>query len=489
MTAAVVSDASCNDNNGEATATAAGGTAPYTYIWSNGVQETVYGNSTITGLVAGAYQVTVRDANGCEAVDGVMIRDLGGLTAIVDMHTDVSCNGGSDGAISITVTGGTGPGTYIYDWDSYNNGGYASTDEDIMDIPAGLYEVVIYDGNGCRAELKNIEITEPDVLLVEEVDNQDVTCHGYSDGSVTVNATGGTSPYRYDWLTIAGADNGPVQNLLTAGSYTIVVTDANGCVVTTVVTVLEPTKLTAMVPATMDVTCYGGNDGTATVSAIGRHGAVPVSVELRLDGQDGHGLDQPVSYTVLVMDANGCTTTVEGVVINEPATPVQVTIDKLTDPSCEGDVDGTLRATATGGSGGWTYLWSNGQTLAEIGGLSAGTYSVIARDAKGCEATATMVLTDPKGLSASVAGLHGCDLLRRQRRDGDDSGERRHSDLYLPMVSQRGRPDDSHRDRLACRTAYGGSDRCQQLQGAGTGDDRSAHGSDCHNGGGERGAM
>ncbi len=330
-----------------------------------------------------------------------MIRDLGGLTAIVDMHTDVSCNGGSDGAISITVTGGTGPGTYLYDWDSYNNGGYHSEIEDIKDIPAGLYEVVIYDGNGCRAELKNIEITQPDQLVVEETDNQPVNCFGESNGSAAVAASGGTAPYTYDWLGMGDADDDARQTGLAAGNYTIQVTDANGCEEIINVIITQPAQLTgvASVPADGHVSCFGGNDGEATVMVTG--GTEPYTYEWSNGSSDKTATGLTFgSYHVVVKDANGCMVTSNIVDILQPESPVQVVIMATIHPSCEGHVNGSATANAIGGVAPYTYLWSNGQTGATATGLTAGTYLVTATDANGCEATTSVVLNDPNGLTA-----------------------------------------------------------------------------------------
>ena len=388
VTAEVLKDASCNQNNGEAKATAAGGTGPYTYQWSHGIQLTTYGSSTITGLTSGSYQVTVRDANGCEAISGVMIKDGGMITAIVDMHTDVSCHGGSNGAISISVSGGTGPGTYIYDWDS-SPGGYASADEDIMNIPAGLYEVVIFDGNGCMAVLKNIEITQPDKLVVEEADNIPVSCQGGQDGSATVLATGGTSPYIYDWLAISGASNGPVRNGLSAGIYTIEVTDANECMVSTVITITEPQALTASATVTANVSCFGGSDGKATVTVFG--GTQPYTYEWSNGSTDKTvtGLVQG-TYSVVVKDANNCMVPSNMVNITQPASAVQVNITSTTSPSCAGNINGSATALASGGVGPpYDYRWSNGQTTATAINLTAGTYIVTATDANKCVASAS----------------------------------------------------------------------------------------------------
>ena len=236
----------------------------------------------------------------------------------------------------------------------------------------------------------------------------DVTCNGENDGTITINMQGAPWPFRIEWtdddLTDVAVLNSYIYFLpaLGPGTYSAIVTDGNGCSVTRSVTITEPTVLTASSTATTGVSCFGGNDGTATVSAYG--GTAPYSYlwSTGSTSKTATGLSEG-TYSVLVMDASGCTTSVESVIIDEPATPVQVSIDVLNTPSCEGDRDGELQATASGGSGGWTYLWSyQGATVDHITGLPAGTYTVIARDVKGCEATATVVLVDPTGISALI---------------------------------------------------------------------------------------
>ncbi|MBK8492610.1 MAG: HYR domain-containing protein [Saprospirales bacterium] len=395
-----VTPADCLGNeDGSATVIAAGGSFPYDLYWSNGtIQTNVFGPQTVGGLTAGGYTVTVVDNNDCEAQVSFLITDPNGLTAFVDSQEDVSCFGGNDGEISITVEGGTAP--YTYDWDGSN--GFNSTSEDISGLEAGTYTVVITDANGCQYTIGSIEVDQPTQLVVEEVDNNSASCHGAKDGSATVVATGGTTPYTYDWLGIGGVNNGPTQAGLGEGTYTIVVTDANGCTASINVYIAEPAQLTVSATNEGNVSCFGGNDGMASASASG--GTAPYHY-LWNNGKT----DQLVmglaagAYTVTVMDANGCMAVSNTITITQPATPVQVTIDIIENPSCEGDVDGILEAQATGGVAGYTYAWSNGQTGSTATGLSAGTYTVTATDANGCEATATMVLTDPTGVEAYIS--------------------------------------------------------------------------------------
>ncbi len=309
------------------------------------------------------------------------------------------------------MTAAVPEGVTVTYYDSYShaqNGTEPLDKDSYLSTTANVWARVA-NGDCYGIDIVELVVYTPGTINLEATD---VTCNGDTDGKLTINMQGAPYPFSIVWIE-GGLTNVDIPDSytyqwpgLSAGVYTAVITDGNGCNVTRTATINEPPALVASVnPATIThVSCFGGSDGTATVSASG--GTAPYLYLWSNGSTDktATGLAKG-TYTVLVMDANGCTTTVEGVVINEPATPVQVMIDKLTDPSCEGDVDGSLRATATGGSGGYTYLWSNGQTLAEIGGLSAGTYSVIVKDSKGCEATATMVLTDPNGLSASVSGF------------------------------------------------------------------------------------
>jgi hypothetical protein len=183
----------------------------------------------------------------------------------------------------------------------------------------------VSDVNGCEA-IVTVEIDGPTELVVEEVDNNGVSCAGGNDGSATVVATGGTSPYSYDWLGIGGSDDGATQAGLTAGTYTIEVSDANGCTATIIITITGPAEaLSATASVLSEVSCNGGADGTATVVVTG--GTSPYSY-LWSNGSTDQTVTGLVAgtYTVTVLDANGCVVTADAISITEPATPVMVEI-------------------------------------------------------------------------------------------------------------------------------------------------------------------
>ncbi|SFD39187.1 SprB repeat-containing protein, partial [Algibacter pectinivorans] len=206
----------CNGGaNGAATVTATGGTAPYTYAWSNGAT-----TATITGVTAGTYNVTVTDANGCTSDTSVTITEPTALVASASVTSNyngsqISCHAAADGEATAAGTGGTAPYTY-----SWNNG---ATTASITGVTEGVYTVTITDVNGCT-DNASITITEPTALSASIASQTNVTCNGVANGSATVTATGGTaSPYTYTWSN--GATTASITGV-TAGTYNVTVTDA-----------------------------------------------------------------------------------------------------------------------------------------------------------------------------------------------------------------------------------------------------------------------
>ncbi|MBK8845181.1 MAG: SprB repeat-containing protein [Bacteroidetes bacterium] len=208
----------CNGaSNGTINITASGGTTPYGYVWSNG--------STIqnqTGLAAGTYTVTVTDANGCTKTLSQTVTQPSTLDVIISNFTNVGCNGASNGTINITASGGTTP--YGYVW---SNG---STIQNQTGLAAGTYTVTVTDANGCTKTASQI-LTQPSTFDVIISNFTNVGCNGASNGTINITASGGTTPYGYVWSNGSTIQN---QTGLAAGTYTVTVTDANGCTQTVV---------------------------------------------------------------------------------------------------------------------------------------------------------------------------------------------------------------------------------------------------------------
>lgn len=369
---ASATDVSCNGgSNGTASASASGGSAPYSYAWNNGGT-----SSTIGGLTAGSYSVTVTDVAGCSSVASVNVGQPSALVANAS-STDISCNGAADGSASVSVSGGTAP--YSYSW---SNGGSGSS---VSGLSAGTYNVTVTDVNGCSAN-GSVTVTEP-AALSASASGSDALCNG-GNGSVSLSVAGGTTPYSYNWSNGSTAAN---LSSVSSGTYSVTVTDANGCTATASASVSEPSALSASASST-NVTCNGGNDGTASGSASG--GTAPYAYTWS-NGGSGTSISSlsAGSYALTVTDANGCTATTS-VSVGQPSA-ISLNISAV-DATCE-TADGSASASVSGGTAPYSYSWSNGGSSSSISGLAAGSYSVTVTDANGCTASGSATVIEDCG--------------------------------------------------------------------------------------------
>jgi len=378
-------------NDGTATATISGGTAPYTYLWNDALAQT---SQNASGLIAGTYKLIVTDANDCTASASVTITEPTQLVATIS-GTDVKCFGGNDGTATILASGGTLP--YAYLW----NDPAAQSASTANGLKIGTYQVTVTDANGCTISA-TITINQP-TLLTASVSKTDVNCFGGNDGTATVSAVGGTVSYTYLWND-ALAQTTSTANNLKAGNYQVTVTDANGCTVSSSVTINEPSNALTALISSSDVKCFGGNDGTAAVSVSGGTASYTYlwSDSSAQTTSTANGLKAGI-YQVVVTDANGCTTSAS-VTINEPLL-LTATITG-TNVKCMGGSDGQAVVSVSGGTTNYTYLWNDlaAQTSSTATGLKAGVYQVVVTDAHGCTATASVTITEPPLLTASISG-------------------------------------------------------------------------------------
>ncbi len=380
-------DVTCDGGaDGSVSVLASGGTGALSYTLMPGA--ITNGTGTFNGLAAGDYTVEVTDANLCGPVvsSTLTIASPPAITIDNTNTTDVTCNGGTDGQIEITATGGTGVLTYTLQPAAVSN-----TTGIFAGLAAGSYTVEVTDENGCGPVVSGtIDITEPAGVTIDNVAFTDVTCSGASDGTITVTASGGVTPYDFTLQPANITNNTGSFTGLAAGTYTVEVAEANGCgpVISSPVTISDATLIVVTAPVTTDATCTGADDGTLSVTASGGTGVYTYTIQpLGLSNSTGvFNSLAPGTYTVDVEDSNGCTVTSADGTIAEPA---GVVIDNtaITDATCPGGTDGQITVTASGGTAPLTYTLQPGAVVNSTGifaGLAPGTYSVDISDANGC---------------------------------------------------------------------------------------------------------
>ncbi|MDD2637147.1 MAG: SprB repeat-containing protein, partial [Bacteroidales bacterium] len=375
--------------DGSATVTPGGGDGNYTYLW-NDTQNT----STATGLCAGTHTVTVYDGNGCSAVATVTIIEPDALTLSI-VGTDVICNGNCDGTSTVTPTGGVAP--YTYSWSNTQTSPIATN------LCPGTYIVTVRDVNGAQ-ETASITISQNPVVTATISNNVNVTCNGGSDGAATVIPGGGTGTYTYSWSN--GQTTATITNLI-AGTYTVTVYDGNMCEAIASIDITQYPTLTASINSTVNVTCNGGSDGSATVTPVGGTGSYTYLWSNTQTTATANNLSAG-PYTVTVYDGNLCQATATVNITEYPA--VSASITNSNNVTCNGNSDGSATVFATGGTGTYTYFWSNTQATATLTNVPAGTYYVTVTDGNNCEFTLETTITQPEplGLTLNISNMVSC---------------------------------------------------------------------------------
>ena len=384
---------------GSATASAAGGTAPYTFSWNT---SPVQIGATASNLAAGTYTVTVTDTKGCTTTaQATITQPQAALAAQISAQTNVSCFGNTTGSATVTPGGGTSPYTFSWSTNPVQTGATATN------LTAGTYSVTVTDASGCTTNA-HATITQPAAALSASISGQtNVSCFGNGTGSATASAAGGTAPYTFSWNTIPAQTTATASNL-TAGTYTVSVTDAKGCTTNAQATITQPAAaLSASISGHTNVSCFGNATGSATASAAG--GTAPYTFSWNTIPAQTTATASNLtagSYTVSVTDAKGCTTNAQAT-ITQPAAALSASISGHTNVSCFGNATGSATASAAGGTAPYTFSWNTipAQTTATASNLTAGTYTVSVTDAKGCTTNAQATITQPAAaLSASISG-------------------------------------------------------------------------------------
>ena len=367
---------SCNGfTNGSITASVDNGDDDddYSYAWSNGAT-----SATIQGIGAGTYSVTVTDNDdGASGTASATLTTSSGINATAS-QTD-AC---SSTNVGLTVSGGDG--MYMYSW---SNG---ATTQNLTNPAPGQYCATVTDGSGC-SDVACVTVVAP---LEVDVFATILSCANFCDASVTALVSGGTAPYTYLWNT---GSTGPVLPNVPLGTYTVTVTDGNGCTTVGSATVTAPDLLEANVTTT-NPDCGTGLTGSATVMGSGGVAPYTYAWSTGATTQMITGLSTG-SYSVTITDQNGCTATEAFNIISQGDITVSVT---GTDSANCDDPSGTATASATGGTGPYMYMWSNGATSASLTNLAAGTYGVTVTDANGCQGSGSVTIGGIGGLNIAI---------------------------------------------------------------------------------------
>lgn len=374
----VATDETCSNGFGSVDISITGGQAPITFVWSNGPT-----TEDISNLSSGTYDVVVTDNNGCQATTQAVINSSAGSLAITQpIVVDESCSSG-DGSINISVTGAANPITYLW-----SNG---ATTEDVSSLSAGNYTVTVTDGNGCSTNGNYTVSNTGTSLAISNATVSDEYC-GSGSGSITVTPTGGTAPYNYVWSN--GGTTATIDNL-SAGSYSVVVTDGSGCQVNGSYAVGNDAGNLVATGVVTDENCGDGLGGI-DVTTVGGNMPLTFAWDSGDNTEDLSNISAG-SYNLVVTDNFGCTANYNGTVTNITG-GLTVSIASITDENC-GLADGAVDATVTG-TGIISTVWSSGQTTEDISGVAAGVYTLTVTNDVGCIATADATVANQTGTLA-----------------------------------------------------------------------------------------
>ena len=364
-----------------------GNNGSYSYLWSNSAV-----TQDLNGLGAGSYTVTITDAGGCTITNGPnTITSIGTPSASIVNTNNILCNGVSNGSVDINVVGGTGPYTYL--WSN------SRTTEDVSGLAAGTYSVTVTDAISCFTSIGTINITQPALITASGI-SSNVSCNGAANGAINITVNGGTSGYNFNWG--AGLATEDISGL-SAGNYTVTITDANNCVATQSFTVTQPTVLSASASST-GVSC-AGNDGTANTTING--GTAPYTVNWS-NGATGIALSGLAAgnYSTTVTDFNGCISSVSVTVSNLCTSCSISATASSANVSCFAACNGSATATPTSGTAPYSYSWSDAGTGAVRNNFCSGNYTVTITDNAGCTNVQTVSIGQPAALSANASSSY-----------------------------------------------------------------------------------
>ena len=402
ITTDLFQDMQCfGSNDGIINVTLSGGLGNYAYNWTK--DGTPFSTQEdINGLEEGTYILVVEDlgTNACTVSQTFTITEPAELFVSLDSKTDVLCFGDATGTIDINVSGGIAPYQFLWTHSS----GTTYTSEDLNNLPAGIYNLIVTDANSC-AETLQIELTQPDDILFNTT-KTDISCYDYNDGSITINPTGGVTPYNITWSDLG---NGTSRTNLAPGIYTATIVDAVGCVSSESIEIIDAPIFSLQGSTATNISCFGANDGSISLTITG--GVEPLQLQWNDDPSAGIQRNNlgPGIYDVVVIGADNCIQTAS-FVINEPQelSLSAVIIDAIdcTDPN-----SGAIDITVVGGTQPYNFSWSNGATAEDLTAIPANNYSLTVTDTNGCSVSGTyqVIRQDPLEVTVTSTIQANCD--------------------------------------------------------------------------------
>jgi gliding motility-associated-like protein len=370
-------------NNGSITVTATAGTAPFTFQLNAGAPQAGTSPYTFSNLLPGLYNVTVRDANGCiRPINNINV-NAGPVLSANLATSATSCNGAANGSITVTPTSGTAPYTFSLDGAPAVVGAVPYT---FTNVSATTHNIVVYDAAGCISNQLPVSVAAGPALTTT-ASKTDVLCNAGATGTITVTQpTIGNPPYEYS-LDNVNWQTSNVFTGLTAFTYTVYYREVNGCVGSQQITVAEPPVLSATAAA-VPVVCNGQSNGIITVSTTGGVAPYQYSIDGGTTWQNSNVFNVPANlYTILIRDANGCTTP-QTINVTQPA--VLSASPAVTNASCDGGNDGTITVTAAGGNASYEYSLDNANWQSgNVFNVAPNPYTVYVRDNLGCTTSFT----------------------------------------------------------------------------------------------------
>ncbi|MFH1320030.1 MAG: phospholipase D-like domain-containing protein [Bacteroidota bacterium] len=391
-------DVSCNGFcDGWAEVSVSNGATPYTFQWDDPDSQTA---NTASGLCAGTYTVKVTDAVGDSVFSTITITEPS-ILSFGSNSTTATC-GIANGTTTITVSGGTSP--YSYSW----NDPMLQTGSTAYNLTGGIYSVTITDANGCT-DSTIISVPATPAVFLDSISINAPSFCGVNDGDATAYVSNGTIPYTYSWNT------NPVQITATAtglpaGAFTIIVSDTNGCMDSSDIILNDIGAASLSITNTVMVTCFAGDDGSATVTPSG--GTAPYTYLWNDIGSQSNSTATSLTsgtYIVIVTDAVGCTSGID-IEITEPSSII-ISSEVASDISCNGFADGGITIAASGGTGTLEYSIDGGSNYPNstgiFTGLTAGNYDVMVKDENQCMQTgATLTITEPAVIVLDTVVTH-----------------------------------------------------------------------------------